>query len=110
MTGTEPKTVTSYLAALPPDVAQIVQQVRETLRSVAPDLDERISYQILRFDYAGTYLYVGAWKNHLGLYPIYPAEPELEAEIAPFRARKDTVQFVYKRPIPYDLLARIAPG
>lgn len=82
-----PTTVAAYMAGLEPHAAHIVEQVRAAMRRVAPDLREAISYQILRFDYAGAYLYAGAWKAHLGLYPVYPADdPALEAAIAPYRS------------------------
>ncbi len=43
----------------------------------------------------------------MGLYPIYPQAPELEAEIAPLRSSKDTVKLVYSKPIPYPLVTRL---
>jgi uncharacterized protein YdhG (YjbR/CyaY superfamily) len=102
------KTIESYIAALPPDAAFIMEQLRETLRGVAPKLKESIKYDMPLFEYGGTYLYVGAWKKHLGMYPIHPLPTALEAEVAPHRAKKDTVQFFYRNPIPYELIARIA--
>jgi uncharacterized protein YdhG (YjbR/CyaY superfamily) len=105
MTG---KSIESYIAGLPRDVAFIMERVRETIREIAPDVTETIKYDMPLFQYSGAYLYVGAWKKHLGLYPIYPAAPELEAEMAPYRAKKDTVQFKYRDPIPYELIGRIA--
>ena len=45
--------------------------------------------------------------HHLGLYPI-PTLPEpLESEIAPYREAKDSVNFPYTRPVPYDLISRV---
>lgn len=102
------QTIDSYIAGLPPDAAFIMERVRETIRSVAPKVKESIKYDIALFEYGGAYLYVGAWKKHLGLYPIYPLPAALEAEVAPHRAKKDTVQFFYRNPIPYELIARMA--
>jgi uncharacterized protein YdhG (YjbR/CyaY superfamily) len=107
-TRSETRSIESYIAGLPPDVEFIMERIRETIRSVAPDAIESIKYDMPLFQFSGTYLYVGAWKKHIGMYPIYPAAPALEKEIAPYRAKKDTVQFLYKHPIPYDLIARIA--
>jgi uncharacterized protein YdhG (YjbR/CyaY superfamily) len=102
------RTIESYIAGLPPDVAFIMERVRETIRSVSPKVRESIKYDMPLFEYGGTYLYVGAWKKHLGMYPIYPLPAALEAEVAPHRAKKDTVQFFYRNPIPYELIARMA--
>lgn len=100
--------IDSYIAALPPDAAFIVERLRELLHDLAPDVRETIKYDMPLFEYSGTYLYAGAWKKHIGLYPVYPAAPELEARLAPYRSGKDTVQFKYTTPIPYDLIAEIA--
>ena len=108
MTDRPAPTVDSYIAALPPHAGHIVERIREVIREIAPDARESIKYTMPKFDYAGTYLYVGGWKKHIGLYPVFPAAPDLEAEVAPFRTKKDTVQFLYRNPIPYELIARIA--
>ena len=103
------QTVDRYIGALAPDVAFIMGRIRDTIRQVAPDATESIKYTMPLFQYDGTYLYVGAWKKHIGLYPVFPAaDPALEAELAPYRAKKDTVQFKYAKPMPYDLIAKIA--
>lgn len=108
MAGKATQTVDGYFGGFPPDVEALLHRVRDTIRSVAPDAEEAVKYDMALFRYAGTYLYVAGWKKHIGMYPIYPAEPELEAEIAPYRAKKDTVQFKYAKPMPYELIARIA--
>lgn len=108
MTGRTLRSVDDYMAGLEPHAAHIVQQVRALIGEFAPDMKEDVKYGMPVFSYAATYLYVGAWKKHLGLYPVYPAEASLEARIAPYRAGKDTVRFPYKHPIPFDLIAEIA--
>ena len=108
MTDKSAPTIDSYIAALPPHAEHIIGRIRALISEIAPDVRESIKYTMPKFDYAGTYLYVGAWKKHIGLYPVFPAEPALEADLSPFRARKDTVQFLYRNPIPYELIARIA--
>ena len=109
MAGKGPETIDAYLSALEPHAAHMLERVRDAVHRVAPDLVERIAYQMPRFDYAGTYLYAGAWKAHLGLYPIFPsADPDLEARLAPYRSGKDTVRFKYTQPLPVDLVEAIA--
>ena len=53
-------------------------------------------------------LHYAAWKKHVGIYPVATAPEPLESELAPFRAAKDSINFPYSVPIPYDLVGRIA--
>lgn len=107
MTNGKPASIDSYFAGFPPDIELILERIRDTIRAIAPDAVETIKYDMALFTFGGAHLYVGAWKRHVGLYPIYPAPPALEAGIAPYRAGKDTVHFLYKKPIPYDLIKMI---
>ena len=74
-----------------------------------PDAGETISYQMPTVTMDGKYLvYFAAWKQHIGMYPIPVAGEALENRIAPYRGAKDAVKFLYKKPIPYDLIEQIA--
>lgn len=103
-----PATVEEYLAGFPDDVRTILENVRQAIRNVIPDADERMSYGIVREEIAGRHaIYFGGWKKHVGLYPIPVLDDELEPMIAPYRAAKDSVRFPYAKPIPYDLIERV---
>ena len=104
----KPTTVDDYIAGLEPHAAHIIEQVRAIMHALEPGVVEAIKYGMPKFSYAGTFLFVGALKQHLGLYPVYPAHPDLEARIAPLRSGSDTVRFLYKHPIPMDLIEAIA--
>jgi uncharacterized protein YdhG (YjbR/CyaY superfamily) len=102
-----PATIDAYIAAQEPHVAAILEELRRTIHAAAPGLTEEIKYAMPAFRLAGTYLiYVAAWKKHIGIYPV-AFGTDFEAEIAPYRAAKDTVQFKYTKPIPVELLAKI---
>ncbi len=59
--------------------------------------------------FAGRYgLHYAGWKRHLGLYPVGELPARLEAEVAPFRAKKDSVNFPYAQGVPHELIGRIA--
>ena len=101
-------TVTDYLASFPPDVQAILEKARRAIRKGAPGAEEVISYQIIAFKVNGQRMvYLGGWKNHVGLYPIPVFEQEFEEEVAPYRAAKDSLRFPLRKPIPYDLIERI---
>lgn len=46
MARTNFKSVDEYIKTFPADIQKILQQVRETIKEVAPDAEETINYQI----------------------------------------------------------------
>ena len=106
--ATSPSTVDAYIAALDGDAQRIAIQFRGVIRGAAPGITETVRYKMPCFLIDGEYLvYFGAWKHHIGLYPIPSLDGDLEAEVAPYRAAKDTVRFKYKDPVPWDLVERL---
>ena len=101
-------TIDAYVAALPDGVQQIFEAVRETIRGLAPDAEEAVKYDMPTWRLKGTYIvYAAAWKHHIGLYPVYRGDADFEAAVGPFRDKKDSVKFVYKQPMPFDIVERI---
>src|SRR4051794_29175644 len=101
-------TVDEYVAALPDDVRQVMENLRRSIRTVVPDAGETISYAMPTFTLDGLPLvHVAAWKKHVGLYPLPAMDDELGREVAPYRAAKDTMQLRYAEPIPYALVERV---
>ncbi len=104
----KPVDVDAYIAGLTPEAAAAAQRLRATVHAVAPGTVETIRYGMPAFQAGGaTFLYLGAWKRHIGFYPIYQGSEAFEAEVAPFRSGKDTVRFLLKDPLPDALIARI---
>jgi uncharacterized protein YdhG (YjbR/CyaY superfamily) len=101
-------TVDAYAAALPVQPREVIETIRELIAKRVSGVQESIRYQMPVFTIDGIYLvYVGAWKHHIGLYPIPALPPDLETDIAPYRTKTDTVRFLYKQPIPYELIERL---
>ena len=103
-----PTSVDAYAAALADQPRQILDAIRRLIAVRIPSVQESIRYQMPVFMIDSIYLvYVGAWKHHIGLYPIPRLPTNLEADIAPYRTKTDTVRFLYKQPIPYELIERL---
>jgi len=102
-------TVEEYIASFAPETSEILERVRDAIRSQAPGAEEKIRYDMPAVVLGGRYaIHYAAWKKHLGIYPVATAPEELEREIAPFRSGKDSVNFPYSTPVPIDLVERIA--
>lgn len=100
-------TVDAYIAAFPPDVQAVLQQVRQAVRAAAPMAEETISYQIPAYKQAGILVYFAAFKNHIGFYPPVNGDPVLEAAVAPYAGEKGNLRFPLAEPIPLELIGRI---
>jgi uncharacterized protein YdhG (YjbR/CyaY superfamily) len=101
-------TIDEYVAALPEHARPVMEGLRRSIRAVVPQVGETISYAMPTFTLDGLPLvHVAAWKKHVGLYPLPPLDEELAAQVAPYRAAKDTMQLKYAQPVPYDLVERV---
>ncbi|GAA1950079.1 DUF1801 domain-containing protein [Microbacterium deminutum] len=108
-----PATVDDYIAGFPPDVAERLRRIREIILAAveAGGVDtpeERIRYGIAAVMLGGRKaIHFAGWKKHVGLYPVPPLPEPLEAEIAPYRAEKDSAVFLHAQPMPYGLIGRV---
>src|SRR5258708_40140337 len=103
-----PKTIDEYIAAFSPDVQAILQKIRSTIGSAAPEAEETISYRIPAFTQNGILVYFAAFKNHIGLYPPIKAGAALEKAIAKYAGEKGNLRCPLDEPIPYGLITGIA--
>ncbi|WP_256793042.1 iron chaperone [Terrabacter sp. Ter38] len=104
-----PMTVDAYVQGFPDGPRQVLEQVAAALRRAVPGGEEKIRYGMPAIMFSDRYgIHFAGWKKHVGLYPVGELEPDLEAEVASHRAKKDTVQFFYQDPVPYDLIERVA--
>jgi len=102
-----PKDIDEYIARFPADVQVILEQVRTTIRTAAPEAKETISYQMPAFKLHGILVYFAGWKTHIGLYPPVSGGKALEKAVARYSGPKGNLQFPLDEPIPYDLIERV---
>ncbi len=99
--------IDEYIAGFPPDVQQILQKVRTTIKEAAPDAEEAIRYQMPTFVLQGNLVHFAAFKNHIGLYPTPSGTERFRKELAPYETGKGSIRFPLDKPIPYGLISRI---
>src|SRR5512141_250655 len=102
-----PKNIDEYIAGFPPEVQDVLQKIRMTIREAAPEATEKISYQMPTFFLNGNLVHFAAFKQHIGFYPVPSGIEAFKEELSQYPGAKGSVQFPYDRPIPYELIARI---
>lgn len=83
--------------------------MREAIRAAAPDAAEGFGYGMPAFTLDGRPLvYYGAWKQHIGLYPM-TGEIQRACAVEPrgYETAKGTVRFPLDEPVPVALVKRL---
>jgi len=102
------KDVEEYIHTFPVETRKILKKIRMTIRKVAPEAEEDISYGMPVFRINERPLvYFAAFKNHIGFYALPTGHSEFADELATYKHGKGSVQFPLDRSIPYDLIRRI---
>jgi uncharacterized protein YdhG (YjbR/CyaY superfamily) len=99
--------IDEYIAAFPKEIQKILEEVRATINAVAPDAEEKISYQMPTFTLKGNLVHFAAFKNHIGFYPTPTGIDKFKKELSVYEGAKGSVQFALEKPIPYDLISKI---
>ncbi|MDZ7607758.1 MAG: DUF1801 domain-containing protein [Cyclobacteriaceae bacterium] len=105
---TDYASVDEYLKTFPKDIQAILEKVRTTIITHAPEAVESISYGMPAYKTLGKPLvYFAAFKNHIGFYATPSGHSEFSAELSKYKQGKGSVQFPLDKPIPFDLIGRI---
>jgi len=108
MKRTAAKNIDDYIEGFPPEVQEILEKIRATIKKAAPKAEEKISYQIPTFTLDGKYfIYFAGYKSHIGIYPAPRGVEKFKKELAAYEGGKGTIRLPLEEPIPYGLIRRI---
>ncbi len=99
--------IDNYIAGLPEEIQQRLNQIRDVIRRAAPDATEKISYMMPTFYLNGNLVHFAAFKNHIGLYPAPSGVAAFQKELSVYKNAKGSVQFPHNQPLPLDLISEI---
>lgn len=105
-----PPQMQTYLAKLPSSLRARVLKLRDAIRSAAPEAVESFGYGMPAFALdRKNFIWYGAWKNHLSLYPLSNATRlALANELAGYdTSGKGTIRFRSDEDVPAFLVARL---
>jgi uncharacterized protein YdhG (YjbR/CyaY superfamily) len=100
------KGVDAYIAAQPKNVAAKLRQLRQTIKSAAPEAQEIISYKIPAYKYHGRLVYFAAFKDHISLYPRSSGTATIKKELSTYAGGVGTIKFPLDKPLPLSLIRK----
>jgi len=109
MAKTDYKTIDQYHAAFPADVAERMQEIRNVVHSVVPEVEETISYQIPCFKYKGYLIYYSAYAKHISLSSPWSDAllRTFEKELKQYKVSRSAIQLPNDKPLPVALIRSI---
>jgi len=99
--------IDEYIATFPEDIQKILEELRATIKAVAPEAEEKISYQMPTFFLKGNLVHFAAWKNHIGFYPTPSGTEAFKRELSIYEGAKGSVKFPIDKPLPLELIRKI---
>lgn len=106
-TQASPRNIDEYITGFPPDVQEILEQIRTTIREAAPGAEEAIKYRIPTFVLSENLVHFAAFKNHIGFYPAPSGIEKFKDELSSYEGAKGSVRFPIDKPMPLRLIKKI---
>jgi uncharacterized protein YdhG (YjbR/CyaY superfamily) len=101
------KKVSEYIDKQPSPQKEILIKIRELIRKLIPNAEEKMSYGAPAFKLNGKQILYAAFKNHVGIYPEPEIIEKFKEELKDYETAKGTIKFSLDKPIPYDLIKKI---
>lgn len=102
-----PKDVDDYISWFPEETQKLLCEIRNTIKTNAPQAEETISYNIPAYKLNGILLYFAGFQKHVSIYPAPREEALFKDELQHYKGGKGTLQFPIHQPLPLDLIQRI---
>jgi len=106
-TGSIPRNIDDYIAGFPKDVQRILREIRNIVRTAAPNAEEVIKYRMPTFVLNGNLVHFAAFEKHIGFYPTPAGIEAFREELSAYHHAKGSVQFPLDMAVPFSLIRKI---
>ena len=109
MAKTDYKTIDQYHKVFPAEIAQRMQEIRDIIHKVVPDVEETIGYQIPCFKYNGYLIYYSAYTSHISLSNPFSQQllEHFRDDFKKYKVSKSAIQFPNNEDLPLKLIKEL---
>lgn len=102
------KDIDAYIFMQAEAIQPSLQQLRQLIKTVAPEAEEVISYGMPAFKWNGMLVGFAAAKKHIGFYPWAGSTVQLfKEELKNFGTSPGAIRFPYGQPFPVALIKKM---
>jgi uncharacterized protein YdhG (YjbR/CyaY superfamily) len=98
--------VDAYIANAPKEARGKLNEMRKTIRAVAPKAVESIGYAMPAYD-EGRVAWFASMKGYVGLYLRPPIIDEHKKELAKYKTTKSAIHFPFEEKLPVALIKKL---
>lgn len=105
----KPKSIDSYLRGLEPEKRRALEELRRAIKSIVPDAEETISYNMPAFRLDGKVIagFIAA-KDHLSYFPFSGRTvATLKTDLVKYSTSSGTIRFPVDKPLPVSLVRKL---
>lgn len=105
-------TIDEYIDAQAHPQAELLRDLRKAILEAVPDATETFNYGVPAFSLVKNgkgeqQIMIGAFKNHVGIYPHPTTIVKYEKELSKYKKGKGSIQFPLNEPIPSKLIVKM---
>lgn len=104
----KPKTIPEYIDATSKQAQERLHEMLDCLRKAAPGAEESLKWGQPALLYRWILFQFATFKNHISFYPTPPVVKAFADELSQYQTSINTIQFPLDRPLPVELIGRIA--
>lgn len=104
----KPSTIDQYINAAPEEARAKLKEIRAILKKAAPKAKEAIKWNTPVFEEKRILFAFAAFKSHMNFMPTPSAMIPFTEELKEFKTGKGSIQFPYDKPLPKELIEKIA--
>jgi uncharacterized protein YdhG (YjbR/CyaY superfamily) len=102
------KDINEYLKTVPRGSRGVLQKLRRTIKTAAPEAEEGISYRMPVFKFHGPLVFFAAFENHCSLFvPSKAIVASFRSELRGYYNSGATIHFTPDHPLPASLVRKI---
>ena len=106
----KPEDVDSYIANSDRDARPTLKELRKIIKSIVPEAEEGIKYNVPFYEFHGTHVGFSAYKNHASFgigADVLQSEDRKMLEDKGYKTGKGTIQIKYDQEIPTSALKEL---
>ncbi len=99
--------VDEYIASFPENIKKKLEEIRNVIKQIVPEAQEKISYQMPAFFLNGILIWYAGYSKHIGFYPKESGIYAFKNELLKYKNAKGSVQFPVEEPLPIELIKKM---